>query len=59
MVKALQFAFNHSLKAAVLGGGHQVAGVQLLPGGVTIDTSILRNVTVDPDSETAYVQPGN
>lgn len=36
----------------------QVVGAQLLPGGLTIDTSILRNVTVDPDSQTAYVQPG-
>ena len=42
----------------MLGAGHQVVGVQLLPGGVTIDTSTMRNVTVDPDSETAYVQPG-
>ena len=58
IVKALQFAFNHSLKTAVLGAGHQVVGVQLLPGGVTIDTSTLRNVTIDPDSETAYAQPG-
>lgn len=57
-MRALQFAFNHSLKAAVLGGGHHVVGVQLLPGGVTIDTSTMRNVTVDPDSDTAYVQSG-
>lgn len=58
IVESLKFAAQNSLKTAVLGGGHQVVGVQLLPNGLTIDTSNLTAIEVDPDSETAYVQAG-
>ena len=58
MVEALRFAAQKSLKAAVMGAGHQVVGVQLLPNGLTIDTKNLTAIDVDADSQTAYVQAG-
>ncbi len=58
ILEALKFGFNTSLKTAVMGAGHQFMGVQLLPNGLTIDTSNCTAVDVDPDSQTAYVQAG-
>ena len=58
ILEALKFGFDNSLKTAVMGAGHQLMGVQLLPNGLTIDTSNCTAVDVDPDSQTAYVQAG-
>jgi len=58
IVESLKFAAQNNLKTAVMGAGHQVVGVQLLPNGLVIDTSNLTAVEVDPDTETAYVEAG-
>ncbi len=58
IVESLKFAAENSLKTAIMGAGHQVVGFQLLPDGLTIDTSNLTAIEVDPDTETAYVQAG-
>ena len=58
VVEALRFAANTSLKTAILGAGHQVVGVQLLPNGLTVDNKNLSAIEVDGDSQTAYVQAG-
>jgi FAD/FMN-containing dehydrogenase len=58
IVESLKFAAENCLKTAIMGAGHQVVGVQLLPNGLTIDTSNLTAIEVDPDTETAYVQAG-
>ena len=58
IVESLKFAAENYLKTAIMGAGHQVVGVQLLPNGLTIDTSYLTAIEVDPDTETAYVQAG-
>lgn len=36
--------------------GHQQAGVSLLPGGLTIDVSGLKDVHIDPVTRTARFQ---
>lgn len=58
IVKALQFAHENKLKSSIMGSGHQVVGVQLLPNAVIIDTSNMTGVTVDADNEAAYVEAG-
>ncbi|HWM11613.1 MAG TPA: alpha/beta fold hydrolase [Solirubrobacteraceae bacterium] len=58
VVEALAFAREAGLRVAVRGGGHNIAGRAIAPGGLTIDMSRLREVTVDPAGRTATVQPG-
>jgi FAD/FMN-containing dehydrogenase/pimeloyl-ACP methyl ester carboxylesterase len=58
VVRAVEYAREAGLPVAVRGGGHNVAGRAILPGGLTIDMSLLREVVVDPEARTAVVQPG-
>jgi FAD/FMN-containing dehydrogenase len=58
VVAALGFARAHGLAVAVRGGGHNVAGNALCDGGIVIDLSGLKRISVDPDRRTARVQPG-
>jgi FAD/FMN-containing dehydrogenase len=44
---ALQFARNSALEVSVRGGGHSFAGFALCDGGLMIDLSPMRSVTVD------------
>jgi FAD/FMN-containing dehydrogenase len=55
---ALQFARTHSLPVSVRGGGHNVAGRAVVDGGVMIDLSLARAVTVDPIKRTAVAEGG-
>jgi FAD/FMN-containing dehydrogenase len=55
---ALDHALTRGLPVAVRGGGHNVAGSAIVDGGVVIDFSELRRVTVDPAQRVARVQPG-
>jgi FAD/FMN-containing dehydrogenase len=56
--KALAFAAEHRLLTAVKGGGHNIAGNAVCDGGVLLDLSPMREVTVDPAGRTARVEPG-
>ena len=58
VVGAVAFAREGGLPLAVRGGGHNVGGRALAPGGVTLDMSGRRGVVVDPEARTATVQPG-
>ena len=58
VVAAVEFARARDLVVSVRGGGHNIAGTALTDGGLTIDMSGLRDVTVDPRARTATVQPG-
>ena len=58
VVEAVNFARDHELPIAVRAGGHNVGGLALADGGVTIDMSRLRGVHVSPEERTAIVQPG-
>jgi FAD/FMN-containing dehydrogenase len=58
VMAALGFARSHDLTVAVRGGGHSVAGLSTVDGGMLIDLSPMRNVRVDPNARRAYVGPG-
>jgi FAD/FMN-containing dehydrogenase len=58
VVAAVAFAREEGLPVSVRGGGHNVAGTALAEGGVVIDLSGMRNVSVDLDRQTARVGGG-
>jgi FAD/FMN-containing dehydrogenase len=58
VVAAVTVARDHGLHPSVRCGGHNVAGKALSDGGLTIDLSGLREVTVDPDRHLARVGGG-
>jgi FAD/FMN-containing dehydrogenase len=58
VIAALGFARAHDLTVAVRGGGHSVAGLSSVDGGMLIDLSPMRNVRVEPAAGIAYVGPG-
>jgi len=55
---ALRFARQHRLDVAIRGAGHNIAGNALCDGGLVIDHSNLKGVTVDRNTKRAYVEPG-
>jgi FAD/FMN-containing dehydrogenase len=58
VITAVNFVREHGLLASVRGGGHNIAGSALCDGGVTIDLSGMKAVTVDPAARTARVEAG-
>lgn len=58
VVDAVNFARDNSLLVAVRGGGHSVAGLSSIDGGMLIDLSAMRGVQVDPERRLAHVQGG-
>lgn len=58
VVAAVNFAREGSLDLAVRGGGHSVPGFGTCDGGVVVDLSLMRGVTVDPSSNTARAEGG-
>jgi FAD/FMN-containing dehydrogenase len=55
---AVRFAAQHRLLLSIKGGGHNIAGTSMAPGGVTLDMSRMRGVTVDPDARQVHVDAG-
>jgi FAD/FMN-containing dehydrogenase len=55
---AVGFARDHGLLLSIKGGGHNIAGTSMAPGGLTLDLSRLRQVAVDPDAKLVHVGPG-
>ncbi|HJQ76115.1 MAG TPA: FAD-binding oxidoreductase [Acidimicrobiia bacterium] len=58
VVATVNFARDNRLELSIKGGGHNIAGLALSDGGVTLDMSRLRDVIVDVESRTARVGPG-
>jgi len=58
VVAAVDFARDEDLRVSVDGGGHDYAGNAVRDGGLLIDLSPMDAVRVDPDAETARVEPG-
>ena len=58
VVDAVNFARERNLVVAVRGGGHSVAGLSSCDGGMVIDLTRMRAVSVDPISRRASVQGG-
>jgi len=55
---SIGFARERGLAIAVRGGGHNVAGLASVDGGLVIDLSSMRGVEVDPIGRTASVGGG-
>ncbi len=58
IVHAIAFARTNSLPIAIRGGGHNVAGFATTDGGLVIDLSLMKGVTVDPVARVARAEPG-
>ncbi len=56
--KAISFAREQNLLTAIKGGGHNIAGNAVCDGGLLVDLSNMRSVTVDPAARVAQVEPG-
>ena len=58
VVAAVHHARENSLELSVRGGGHSVAGYGTNNGGLVVDLSRMREVSVDPASQTARAEGG-
>ena len=55
---AVAFARENDLVISIRGGGHNIAGLALCNDGLTIDLSLMKQVTVDSAAATASAQAG-
>jgi FAD/FMN-containing dehydrogenase len=58
VVHTVRWARSQGLALSVRGGGHDFAGRALCDGGVVIDCSSMRAVSIDPEGRTARVEGG-
>ncbi len=58
VVRTVRFAAAHGVELSIRGGGHNIAGLALTDGGLTLDMSGQNGVEVDPEARLARVQAG-
>ena len=58
VVAAVRFARDHGLQLGVKGGGHNIAGTAIADGGLTLDMSGMRNVSVEPEARRVHAGAG-
>jgi FAD/FMN-containing dehydrogenase len=58
VMEAVRFAHEHNVLVSVRGGGHNVAGYAVAEGGLMIDLSLMKSVSVDPQARIARVEGG-
>lgn len=58
VVTCVNFAREHGIALSIKAGGHNIAGLAVCEGGLTLDMSRMRGVWVDPTARTARAQAG-
>ena len=58
VVATIACARDNGIPLGVRGGGHSVAGLAIVEGGIVADLSTMRRVTIDPDERLAHVEGG-
>ena len=58
VIQTVRFAREHGIAASVRGGGHSVAGKAVADKVMMIDLSLMREVQVDAEKQTALAQGG-
>ena len=58
VITGVNFAREHSLALSIKGGGHNISGLALADGALTLDMSLMRGVWVDEERQTAHAQAG-
>jgi FAD/FMN-containing dehydrogenase len=58
VVRTVNFVRDNELEVSIKGGGHNIAGLALSDGGITLDMSAMNGVDVDADAHLARVGPG-
>lgn len=58
VVRTITFVRDNELELSIKGGGHNIAGLALSDGGITLDMSSQRSVTVDAEARRATVDAG-
>src|SRR5688572_11565992 len=53
VVACVRFAREKGLPLSIKGGGHNIAGLAVADGALTIDTSLMRGVWVDAEARVA------
>jgi FAD/FMN-containing dehydrogenase len=59
VVRTVRFAADEGVELSIRGGGHNIAGLALSDGGLTLDMSAFRDVVVDPEARTVRVGAGS
>ena len=58
VLRTVRFAAENGVELSIRGGGHNIAGLALSDGGMTLDMSGQNRVDVDPEARLARVQAG-
>jgi hypothetical protein len=58
VIAAVKFAKDNGLLVAVRGGGHSYPGLSVCDGGLVIDLSLMKGISVDPRARTVRAQAG-
>lgn len=58
VARTVRFAAEEGAELSIRGGGHNIAGLALSDGGLTLDMSTFRDVEVDREARTARVGAG-
>jgi FAD/FMN-containing dehydrogenase len=58
VMQAVRFARAYELPLAVRSGGHSMAGHGSVEGGIVVDLSLMKGMSVDPERRVAWAQPG-
>ncbi|MDQ2689770.1 MAG: FAD-binding oxidoreductase [Chloroflexota bacterium] len=58
VVRTVALAAEQGIELSIRGGGHNIAGLALSDGGITLDMSGFREIAVDPEARLASVGAG-